>query len=113
MPPNQIGVQPHQPGMQSLGNDDFIQPSRQLVRHGHSLPYGIRARRTIQTTRVENPRCHAASRYNRGVFGDRGPVTSDNHLSVTTRWTWLILAAYTQLHLARGLADDLRRPWQQ
>jgi hypothetical protein len=28
------------------------------------------------------------------------------------RWTWLILAAYTQLRLARGLADDLRRPWE-
>jgi hypothetical protein len=28
------------------------------------------------------------------------------------RWTWLILAAYTQLRLARHLADDLRRPWQ-
>ncbi|MER6141834.1 NF041680 family putative transposase [Streptomyces sparsogenes] len=27
------------------------------------------------------------------------------------RWTWLILAAYTQLRLARPLAADLRRPW--
>ena len=26
------------------------------------------------------------------------------------RWTWLILAAYTQLRLARQLATDLRRP---
>ena len=29
------------------------------------------------------------------------------------RWTWLILAAYTQLRLARPLAADLRRPWEQ
>jgi hypothetical protein len=28
------------------------------------------------------------------------------------RWTWLILAAYTQLRLTRGLATDLRRPWE-
>jgi hypothetical protein len=28
------------------------------------------------------------------------------------RWTWLILAAYAQLRVARGLATDLRRPWQ-
>jgi hypothetical protein len=28
------------------------------------------------------------------------------------RWTWLILAAYTQLRLARGLGEDLRRPWE-
>lgn len=29
------------------------------------------------------------------------------------RWTWLIIAAYTQLRLARGLVDDLRRPWER
>jgi hypothetical protein len=28
------------------------------------------------------------------------------------RWTWLIICAYTQLRLARGLAQDLRRPWE-
>jgi hypothetical protein len=28
------------------------------------------------------------------------------------RWTRLILTAYTQLRLARGMAEDLRRPWQ-
>ncbi|CRK56597.1 FIG00663192: hypothetical protein [Alloactinosynnema sp. L-07] len=29
------------------------------------------------------------------------------------RWTWLLLAAYTQLRLARGLTADLRRPWEK
>jgi hypothetical protein len=29
------------------------------------------------------------------------------------RWTWLILAAYTQLRLARGHTTDLRRPWEK
>lgn len=29
------------------------------------------------------------------------------------RWTWLILAVYTQLRLARPLAADLRRPWEK
>lgn len=29
------------------------------------------------------------------------------------RWTWLIIAAHTQLRLARPLADDLRRPWEK
>jgi hypothetical protein len=28
------------------------------------------------------------------------------------RWTWLTVVAYTQLRLARGLAEDLRRPWE-
>jgi hypothetical protein len=27
------------------------------------------------------------------------------------RWTWLIIAAHTQLRLARPLAEDLRKPW--
>jgi len=34
------------------------------------------------------------------------------HPDQADRWTWLILAAYTQLRLARGLAVDLRRPWE-
>ena len=29
------------------------------------------------------------------------------------RWTWLLLAAYTQLRLARALVADLRRPWER
>ncbi|MFE0679152.1 NF041680 family putative transposase [Streptomyces sp. NPDC058867] len=29
------------------------------------------------------------------------------------RWTWLITAAYTQLHLARPITRDLRRPWEK
>jgi DDE superfamily endonuclease len=29
------------------------------------------------------------------------------------RWTWLVLAAYTQLRLTRSLAADLRRPWEK
>ena len=29
------------------------------------------------------------------------------------RWTWLVIAAYTELRLARGLVDDLRLPWER
>jgi hypothetical protein len=29
------------------------------------------------------------------------------------RWTWLIIAAHTQLRLTRDLAEDLRRPWEK
>ncbi|HEY6797114.1 MAG TPA: NF041680 family putative transposase [Kineosporiaceae bacterium] len=36
----------------------------------------------------------------------RDPAAAD-------RWTWLIIVAYTQLHLARGLTSDLRRPWER
>jgi hypothetical protein len=36
----------------------------------------------------------------------RGPAAAD-------RWTWLLIAAYTQLRLAAALAADLRLPWQR
>ena len=29
------------------------------------------------------------------------------------RWTWIIVAAYTQLRLARGAVKDLRLPWER
>jgi DDE superfamily endonuclease len=29
------------------------------------------------------------------------------------RWTWLVVAAYTQIRLARGLVDDMRLPWER
>jgi hypothetical protein len=29
------------------------------------------------------------------------------------RWTWLIVAAHTQLRLARHLVEDIRRPWEK
>ncbi|MFI2458290.1 NF041680 family putative transposase, partial [Streptomyces sp. NPDC019539] len=29
------------------------------------------------------------------------------------RWTWLLIAAHTQLRLARPLTEDLRRPWEK
>ena len=36
----------------------------------------------------------------------RDPAAAD-------RWTWLVITAYVQLHLARDLAGDIRLPWQQ
>ncbi len=29
------------------------------------------------------------------------------------RWTWLVIAAHTQLRLTRHLAVDVRRPWEK
>lgn len=29
------------------------------------------------------------------------------------RWTWVVIAAHTQLRLARHLTEDLRRPWER
>jgi hypothetical protein len=36
----------------------------------------------------------------------RDPAAAD-------RWTWLVIAAYAQLFLARDLAADIRLPWQR
>jgi hypothetical protein len=36
----------------------------------------------------------------------RSPAAGD-------RWTWLVIAAHTQLRLARPLVADLRRPWEK
>ncbi|RXS85706.1 transposase, partial [Streptomyces sp. TM32] len=35
------------------------------------------------------------------------------HSEAADLWTWLIIAAHTQLRLARPLAEDLRRPWER
>jgi Transposase DDE domain len=35
------------------------------------------------------------------------------HPAQADRWTWLVLAAYTQLRLARDVAGDQRLPWER
>ena len=35
------------------------------------------------------------------------------HLEQADRWTWLIVAAYTQLRLVQGWVGDQRLPWQR
>ena len=45
------------------------------------------------------------------TLGWTSPKLRDPHTA--DRWTWLVLAAYTQLRLARGAASDLRRPWER
>jgi hypothetical protein len=35
------------------------------------------------------------------------------HPAQADRWTWLVLAAYTQLHLARAITGDQRLPWER
>lgn len=35
------------------------------------------------------------------------------HPEQADRWTWLILAAYAQLRLARGIVADRRLPWER
>jgi DDE superfamily endonuclease len=50
-------------------------------------------------------------RFFKQVLGWTRPKLRDP--AAADRWTWLILACYAQLRLARLLAGDLRLPWQQ
>ena len=50
-------------------------------------------------------------RFLKQVLGWTRPKLRDP--AAADRWTWLILACYAQLWLARGLAEDLRLPWQR
>jgi hypothetical protein len=45
------------------------------------------------------------------VLGWTAPKIRDPQAA--DRWTWLIIACHAQLRLARGLAADLRRPWER
>ncbi len=45
------------------------------------------------------------------VLGWTAPKIRDP--AVADRWTWLIIAAHTQLRLARPLAADLSRPGER
>ena len=62
-------------------------------------------RRTCAAS-TSNTRSGSSSRPSAGPPRLRDPVAAD-------RWTWLIIAAYTQLRLARDLTTDLRRPWER
>ena len=50
-------------------------------------------------------------RFLKQVLGWTRPKLRDP--AAADRWTWIILACYAQLWLARGLAEDLRLPWQR
>jgi hypothetical protein len=45
------------------------------------------------------------------TLGWTRPRLRDPHAA--DRWTWLVITAHTQLRLARGQVEDLRRPWER
>ena len=50
-------------------------------------------------------------RFFKQVLGWARPKLRDP--AAADRWTWIVIACYVQLRLARGLAADIRLPWQQ
>jgi hypothetical protein len=52
-----------------------------------------------------------AFRFVKGTLGWTTPALCTPEQA--DRWTWLVVGAYTQLRLARGLIADLRLPWER
>ena len=50
-------------------------------------------------------------RFFKQVLGWTRPKLRDP--AAADRWTWIVIACYVQLRLARGLAADIRLPWQR
>ncbi len=50
-------------------------------------------------------------RFLKQVLGWSSPRV--RHPEQADRWTWLVLAAYTQLRLARDVVADRRLPWER
>ena len=49
-------------------------------------------------------------RFTKGTLGWTTPSLQSPEQA--DRWTWVVIAAYTQLRLARQLVEDLRLPWE-
>ena len=69
----------------------------------------LRKRETVTIGARADPR--RSIRFFKQVLGWTRPKL--RHPAAADRWTWLIIATYTQLWLARGLAADIRLPWQR
>jgi hypothetical protein len=69
----------------------------------------LRKRETVTIGARADPR--RRTRFFKQVLGWTSPKIRDP--AAADRWTWLIIAAYAQLRLARPLAGDLRRPWER
>ncbi len=52
-----------------------------------------------------------AIKFFKGILGWTTPRV--RHPEQADRWTWLVLAAYAQLRLARGVVTDRRLPWEK
>ena len=51
------------------------------------------------------------ARFLKQVLGCTAPKLRDP--AAADRWTWLLIAAHTQLRLAAAIAADRRLPWQR
>ena len=68
------------------------------------------------STAAGRPSCAASTSNTPSGCSSRpsaGPAPKIRDPDAADRWTWLIIAAHTQLRLARALAADLRRPWER
>lgn len=121
----------HREALQSLASDsyaDFLRRSQEEQRMAGAFYRAVRdaARREVpllaagQTTALPAAKAMAdrlAAEHQlttviyRNGLGWTAPKV--RHADSADLWTWLIIAAHTQLRLARPLAEDLRRPWER
>jgi hypothetical protein len=85
-------------------------------RRGHGALYGAVNCGRIDIARLRwSPACRFdiehTFRFFKQTLGWTRPKLRDP--AAADRWTWLIIACYVQLRLARRLAADLRLPWQR
>ena len=71
--------------------------------------FELRKRETVTIGARADPR--RTIRLFKQVLGWTAPKIRDP--AAADRWTWLIIACYAQLRLARHLTDDIRLPWQR
>jgi hypothetical protein len=91
-----------------------------LPGNGEAKPLWLWSSRSDLTSQDVEPRWQAflrrfdlehTFRFWKQTLGWTTPKVRDP--AVADLWTWLIIAAHTQLRLARPLAEDLRRPWEK
>ena len=79
-----------------------------------SLPFTTSAselRKRDESASATGPDPRRTFRFLKQTLGWTTPKLRDP--AAADRWTWLIIAAHTQLRLARDLTVDLRRPWER
>ena len=69
----------------------------------------IRSRGSSAWTRLVSMHCRQLS----FALRKRESCLSHRHADSADLWSWLVIAAHTQLRLARPLTVDLRRPWER
>jgi transposase len=101
----QEGPQPH-PAAASPGVRRHPHPSSSLTHPSNHIPTQTQSR-----LRRLLPPTQSGLRFSGQTLG--WTIPRPRHPEQADRWTWLVLAGYTQLRLARDAVADRRLPWER